>query len=124
MVLDGAISRQDGADLVAGFLDSTGRGDLPSAVVACNDAVAIGAMESLFAQDPRAPGDVRRGYDDIYLASPPPRPPHHRAPGQVPHRPDAATVSCRARRQRGARRTPFLIKPKTLIVGFLQGARQ
>jgi LacI family transcriptional regulator len=70
VVLDGAISRQDGMDLVAAFLGSAGRADLPSAVVACNDAVAIGAMESLFAHGIRVPQEVSvMGYDDIYMAS-------------------------------------------------------
>jgi LacI family transcriptional regulator len=68
VVLDGAVSRQDGADLVASFLAGDGRRDMPSAVVACNDAVAIGAMESLFAHGIRVPEDVSViGYDDIYM---------------------------------------------------------
>ena len=68
VVLDGAVSRQDGADLVAGFLGGDGGRELPSAVVACNDAVAIGAMESLIARGIRVPQDVSViGYDDIYM---------------------------------------------------------
>jgi LacI family transcriptional regulator len=68
VVLDGAVSSQDGAGLVAGFLEDGGRRDMPSAVVGCNDAVAIGAMESLFSHGIRVPGDVSViGYDDIYM---------------------------------------------------------
>ncbi len=68
VVLDGAVSRQDGAELVAGFLRRGGSRPLPTAVVACNDMVAIGAMESLLQRGIRVPEDVSViGYDDIYM---------------------------------------------------------
>ena len=51
-----------------GFLQGNGHA-MPSAVVAANDLVAIGAMESLFAHGIRVPEEVSIiGYDDIYIA--------------------------------------------------------
>jgi LacI family transcriptional regulator len=42
---------------------------MPSAVVATNDLVAIGVMESLFAHGIPVPDEVSIiGYDDIYIA--------------------------------------------------------
>jgi LacI family transcriptional regulator len=68
VILDGAITRQDGRTLVDGFIAGNGRA-MPSAVIAANDLVAIGAMESLFAHGIRVPEAVSIiGYDDVYVA--------------------------------------------------------
>jgi LacI family transcriptional regulator len=48
---------------------SAGLEGMPSAVIAVNDLIAIGAMESLLAHGYRVPGQVSIiGYDDISLA--------------------------------------------------------
>jgi DNA-binding LacI/PurR family transcriptional regulator len=69
VILDGAITRQDGRLLVDRFLTEKGRRAMPSAVVAVNDLVAIGVLESLFSHGIRVPEEVSIiGYDDIYIA--------------------------------------------------------
>jgi LacI family transcriptional regulator len=69
VILEDAQTREEGRDLVDDLVGRVGTGALPSAMVAVNDAVAIGAMESLFAHGIRVPDDVSLiGYDDISLA--------------------------------------------------------
>jgi LacI family transcriptional regulator len=69
VILDGAVARQDSRALVDRFLAENGRRALPSAVLAANDLVAIGVMESLFAHGIRVPEEVSIiGYDDVYIA--------------------------------------------------------
>jgi LacI family transcriptional regulator len=69
VIFDGAITRQDGRRFLDRRLDEAGEADLPSALIAANDSVAIGAMESLFAHGIAVPDRVSViGYDDIYLA--------------------------------------------------------
>jgi LacI family transcriptional regulator len=69
VILGDAESRQDGCELLTRFLREQGADALPSALVAVNDAVAIGAMECLLEQRVRIPEDVSViGYDDIYIA--------------------------------------------------------
>ncbi len=69
VVLEEAASRKDGYDLVSAFLRDRGTAALPSAVVAVNDSVAIGALEALLERGARIPQEVSViGYDDIYLA--------------------------------------------------------
>jgi LacI family transcriptional regulator len=69
VILDGAITRQDGRILMDRFMTENGRSAMPSAVVAANDMVAVGVMESLFASGMRVPEEVSIiGYDDIYVA--------------------------------------------------------
>jgi DNA-binding LacI/PurR family transcriptional regulator len=70
VVLGDATSRQDGSRLVSEFVHVNGAKELPSAIIAVNDTVALGAMESLFEHGIRVPDDVSIiGYDDIYIAS-------------------------------------------------------
>jgi LacI family transcriptional regulator len=70
VILGGAESRRDGHELVAGFLREKKTDVLPSALMAVNDAVAVGAMECLLERRVRIPQDMSLiGYDDIYLAS-------------------------------------------------------
>ncbi len=70
VLLGEAANRKDGYRLVETFLQREGPKALPSAIVAVNDAVAIGAMECLLDRGLRIPEDVSIiGYDDIYLAS-------------------------------------------------------
>jgi LacI family transcriptional regulator len=62
-------SRLDGYNAVSRFIKTKGTDALPTAVIAVNDAVAIGAMESLLDNDVRIPEDISIiGYDDIYIA--------------------------------------------------------
>lgn len=69
ILLGDATSRKEGYELVSGFLREHGAKELPSAIMAVNDAVAIGAMESLLEHDVRIPEEVSIiGYDDIYIA--------------------------------------------------------
>jgi LacI family transcriptional regulator len=69
VILDGATTRQDGRLLVDRFMTENGRRTMPSAVVAANDLVAIGVLESLLACGIRVPEEVSIvGYDDIYIA--------------------------------------------------------
>ena len=69
VILDGATSRLDGRFLVDRYMTEKGRRNMPSAVVATNDLVAIGVLESLFAHGIRVTEDVSIiGYDDIYIA--------------------------------------------------------
>jgi LacI family transcriptional regulator len=70
VILDGAITMQDGARLMDGLIESKGCKEIPTAVVAANDSVAIGAMQSLLAHGIDVPRRVSViGYDDIYLAA-------------------------------------------------------
>jgi LacI family transcriptional regulator len=69
VVLGETDSRRDGYELVKSFLGERGARALPTALVAVNDSVAIGAMECLLERQVRIPSDVSLiGYDDIYLA--------------------------------------------------------
>jgi DNA-binding LacI/PurR family transcriptional regulator len=69
IILDGAATRQEGTRLVDGLIASAGREKLPTALIATNDLVAIGAMESLLAHGISVPNRVSViGYDDVYLA--------------------------------------------------------
>jgi LacI family transcriptional regulator len=69
VILDGAITRQDGKILMDRYMTESGRSAMPSAIVAANDMVAVGVMESLFANGMRVPEEVSIiGYDDIYVA--------------------------------------------------------
>jgi len=62
-------SRIEGYEAVDRFIRTSGKDALPTAVIAVNDAVAIGAMEALFENEVRVPEDVSIiGYDDIYIA--------------------------------------------------------
>ena len=62
-------STKDSHALMNTIIDEIGPKNLPTGLVAVNDAVAIGAMESLFAHDVRIPEDVSIiGYDDINFA--------------------------------------------------------
>lgn len=68
-ILDGAATREEGKRLVNELVASVGRTRLPTALIATNDLVAIGALESLLAHGISVPGRVSViGYDDIYLA--------------------------------------------------------
>jgi DNA-binding LacI/PurR family transcriptional regulator len=70
ILIGDATFREDGYRLLERFIAERGTAALPSAVVAVNDAVAIGAMECLFEHGVRIPADVSIiGYDDIYFAS-------------------------------------------------------
>jgi LacI family transcriptional regulator len=69
VILDDAFSRQDGRVLVDRFLAENGRRRMPSGVLAANDLVAIGVLESLFAHGISVPEEVSLiGYDDVYIA--------------------------------------------------------
>ncbi len=69
LILDGAVGRDDSRALVDRFLAENGRGALPTAVLAANDMVAVGAMESLLSHGVRVPREVSIiGYDDVYIA--------------------------------------------------------
>ena len=69
VIVDGAVGRKDGTRLMDGVIQAAGRDGMPSAVIAVNDLIAIGAMESLLAHGYRVPGQVSIiGYDDISLA--------------------------------------------------------
>jgi LacI family transcriptional regulator len=60
---------KDSYALMNTIIDEIGIESLPTGLVAVNDAVAIGAMESLFERDVRIPEDVSIiGYDDINFA--------------------------------------------------------
>ncbi len=62
-------SRIEGYDAMNRFIKTNGMDALPTAVIAVNDTVAIGAMEALFENEVRVPDDVSIiGYDDIYIA--------------------------------------------------------
>ena len=63
LVLPGEFTRASGADAVTGLLKRNGK--LPDAIVACNDPMAIGAIEVLQASGLRVPEDVIvTGFDD------------------------------------------------------------
>ena len=63
LVLPGEFTMVSGADAVAALLKRDG--DLPDAIVACNDPMAIGAIETLQAAGVRVPDDVIvTGFDD------------------------------------------------------------
>ena len=69
VILDDAATRLEGGILVDGFLAKNGRRAMPSAVLATNDMVAVGALESLFSHGIRVPEEVSIiGYDDVYIA--------------------------------------------------------
>jgi LacI family transcriptional regulator len=69
VVLRDANSQSDACGLVTEFVRAHGRQALPSAIVAVNDAAALGAMECLLTAGVRIPQEVSIiGYDDIYLA--------------------------------------------------------
>jgi LacI family transcriptional regulator len=69
VILGDAVTRQDGRTLTENFLEQNGRSAFPTAVVAANDLVAIGVLETLLARGIRVPGDASIiGYDDIYIA--------------------------------------------------------
>jgi len=69
VVLRDANSRTDACALITEFLRARGREALPSAIVAVNDAAALGAMECLLTAGVRIPEEVSIiGYDAIYLA--------------------------------------------------------
>lgn len=69
VILGEARSRIEGYELMCEFLNEKGRGELPSAVMTVNDAVAIGVMEALLERSVRIPEDVSIiGYDDINIA--------------------------------------------------------
>lgn len=70
IVLGNAHSIIEGYELLEKFISENGKTALPSAIVAVNDAVAIGCMESLFKNGVRVPRDVSIiGYDDINIAA-------------------------------------------------------
>jgi len=68
-VLGDANTREEGFELIKGFLGESQEIGGHSAVIATNDIVAIGAMEYLFEKGIRVPGDISViGYDDIAYA--------------------------------------------------------
>jgi LacI family transcriptional regulator len=70
IVLGNAHSLIEGYELLEKFISENGTDCLPSAIVAVNDAVAIGCMESLLKHGVRVPQDVSIiGYDDINIAA-------------------------------------------------------
>jgi LacI family transcriptional regulator len=70
VLLGDAAFREDGYRLIERFVRERGTAALPTAIVAVNDASAIGAMECLFEHGVRIPQEVSIiGYDDIYFAS-------------------------------------------------------
>jgi LacI family transcriptional regulator len=65
-----ARSRSDGYKIVHELLSGEGKEGFPTAIIAVNDAVAIGAMECLLEYGMRIPQDVSIiGYDDINVAA-------------------------------------------------------
>jgi len=119
LILGDAESRQDGHDLMTRFLSDRGAGALPPALVAVNDAVAIGAMESLLEHGVRIPEDVSViGYDDIYLAG------LLRVPLTTVHQSKfkmgeiaASGLIDRLSRSDGGQGHHFLIKPRLVVRG-------
>jgi LacI family transcriptional regulator len=70
VVLGDAHSRRDGYDLICRFIDENGTGSMPSAVIAVNDTVAIGAIEALLERGLSIPERVSViGYDDINISA-------------------------------------------------------
>jgi len=68
-VLPSAGTESDGAVVVQRLLDSTPEEDLPTAFLAFNDRVALGALDALRRHGLSVPGDVSVvGYDDSPLA--------------------------------------------------------
>lgn len=66
-VAEGTFSRESGAAAVRAFYAA---GDDPTAIVALNDEMAVGALGALRALDKRVPDDVSlAGFDDIPVAS-------------------------------------------------------
>ena len=65
-ITGGGWSRQDGSSAAARILDQA---EKPTAIVAANDILAIGAMEEIHRRGLRIPQDIAiTGYDDIPLA--------------------------------------------------------
>jgi LacI family transcriptional regulator len=70
ILLGDAAFKEDGYKLIDRFIQEHGVESLPSAVVAVNDTVAVGAMDCLLGHGLHIPEDISIiGYDDIYLAS-------------------------------------------------------
>jgi LacI family transcriptional regulator len=66
-IIGGGWSRQDGSSAAARILDQA---EKPTAIVAANDTLAIGAMEEIHHRGLRIPQDIAiTGYDDIPLAA-------------------------------------------------------
>ena len=69
VILGDARSRRDGYELASRLLDTRDRGNIPTAVIAVNDTVAIGVIEAVLKKGMRIPEDVSIiGYDDINIA--------------------------------------------------------
>jgi len=117
VVLGDANSQSDACALVEEFLRARGREALPSAVVAVNDAAALGAMECLLTRGVRIPDEVSIiGYDDIYLA------PFLRVPLTTVHQSKykmgeiaASGLLERIGRQANGQAHHFLIKPRLIV---------
>ncbi len=69
LVVEGDFSRESGESTVLGWLDEVAR---PTAIIAINDSVALGAMEALVRRGLRIPTDIAlAGFDGTDLAASP-----------------------------------------------------
>lgn len=117
VVLRDCNSQADACALVTAFLGEHGRERLPSAIVAVNDAAALGAMQCLLTAGVRVPEEVSIiGYDDIYLA------PFLRVPLTTVHQSKykmgeiaASGLLDRIHRQDDGQAHHFLIKPRLIV---------
>lgn len=117
IILGDARSRLDGYELAGRFIDTHGVRELPSAVIAVNDTVAIGVIEALLERKVRIPEDVSIiGYDDINIAG------LIRVPLTTIHQPNfrmgeigaSQLIDKIERAERGVARQ-FLIQPKLVV---------
>jgi len=110
-------SRLEGYEIVNKFIKDHGRKHFPSAVVAVNDAVAIGVMESLLEHEVRIPEDISIiGYDDINIAG------LVRVPLTTIHQPKfrmgeiaASQLIDKIERNEAGIARQFLIEPKLIV---------
>jgi LacI family transcriptional regulator len=117
VVLRDATSLADARALLAEFIRARGREALPTAIVAVNDAAALGAMECLLTEGLRIPEQISIiGYDDIYLA------PFLRVPLTTVHQSKykmgeiaASGLIERINRKRNGQAHHFLIKPRLIV---------
>lgn len=70
LILDyGAATEEDGYRIMSNYIENCGKEELPTAIFAVNDPVAIGVMEALDANDIKTPLNVSViGYDNIEIS--------------------------------------------------------